>query len=148
MVKNIFARPPDESANPAPSSVYNWRIYALAASAAMGSSMFGYDSAFIGGTMSLPSFQSRFGLDTSTGTELASLKANIVSTFQAGCFFGVLLCYYLVEKLGRRWVLMLCGAVFDVGAVLQLVSGGKLGLIYAGRALTGEFDCLPSLNTS
>ncbi|KAM5356463.1 hypothetical protein ACJ41O_003109 [Fusarium nematophilum] len=137
MVLNIFARPQDNSANPAPPEVYNWRIYALAASAAMGSSMFGYDSAFIGGTMALPSFQSRFDLASETGTALAALRANIVSTFQGGCFFGVLFCYYLVEKLGRRWVLILCGAVFDLGAILQLVAAGNLAYIYAGRVLTG-----------
>ncbi|KAJ0383135.1 hypothetical protein COL922a_011109 [Colletotrichum nupharicola] len=134
---NIFKRPKDDSANPAPAEVYNWRIYGLAASAAMGSAMFGYDSAFIGGTMSLPSFQSRFGLDSSTGTDLAALKANIVSTFQGGCFFGVLFCYYLVERLGRVWVLIGCGALFDLGAILQLVASGNLALIYAGRVLTG-----------
>lgn len=146
---NPFKKPQDDSANPAPAAVYNWRIYALAFSAAMGSAMFGYDSAFIGGTMSLPSFKKEFGLDTSTGNELAALKANIVSTFQAGCFFGVLLCYYLVEKLGRRWVLLGCGALFDVGAILQLVAAGKVGLIYAGRALTGTFIlCRPILSAS
>ena len=139
MVKNIFARPQDNSANPAPPEVYNWRIYALAASAAMGSSMFGYDSAFIGGTMSLPSFQERFQLASETGTALASLKANIVSTFQGGCFFGVLLCYYMTEKLGRRWVLILCGIIFNLGAIIQLVSNGSLSYIYAGRVLTGMF---------
>lgn len=66
----------------------------------MGSSMFGYDSAFIGGTMSLGSFQERFGLADAEDSALASLRANIVSTFQAGCFFGVLACYPTVERLG------------------------------------------------
>lgn len=99
--------------------------------------MFGYDSAFIGGTLSLPSFQERFNLASETGTALASLKANIVSTFQGGCFFGVLLCYYMTEKLGRRWVLILCGIIFNLGAIIQLVADGKLSFIYAGRVLTG-----------
>ncbi|CAH0051734.1 unnamed protein product [Clonostachys solani] len=133
----FFKRPKDDSTNPAPPEVYNWRIYALAASAAMGSAMFGYDSAFIGGTMSLPAFMSRFQLSTASGDQLAALKANIVSTFQAGCFFGVIFCYLLTEKIGRRWLLIYCGAIFDIGAVLQLVSPGILGLIYAGRAFTG-----------
>lgn len=127
----------DDSANPAPHEVYNWRIYALAISAAMGSAMFGYDSAFIGGTMSLPSFQSKFGLEDTSGDVLASLKANIVSTFQAGCFFGAILCYPMTEKFGRRFTLMPCGLLFCVGAILQLVSDGMLGLVYGGRALTG-----------
>ncbi|KAM5517500.1 MFS quinate transporter [Fusarium oxysporum f. sp. phaseoli] len=121
----------------APREVHNWRIYALAICASMGSAMFGYDSAFIGGTMALPSFQSRFGLSDVSGTTLASLKANIVSTFQAGCFFGAILCHGATETLGRKYTLVACGIIFDVGVVLQLVSSGHIGFIYAGRAITG-----------
>src|SRR5688572_4344590 len=127
----------DNTSRPAPPQVYNWRVYALAISAAMGSAMFGYDSAFIGGTMSLPSFQDRFGLSTASGDTLAALKANIVSTFQAGCFFGVILVYMATERFGRRWPLIICGFIFNVGAIMQVASSGTLGLIYAGRALTG-----------
>jgi MFS family permease len=128
----------DETANHAPPQVYNWRIYFLAFSAAMGSAMFGYDSAFIGGTMSLPAFQNRFGLAGVAGTQLAALKANIVSTFQAVCFFGAIIVYWLTEKLGRRITLMICGVVFSVGAIVQVASNGRIGGIYAGRVLTGE----------
>ncbi|KAJ5966269.1 hypothetical protein N7481_012983 [Penicillium waksmanii] len=127
----------DSSAFPAPKSVYNWRVYALAISASMGSSMFGYDSAFIGGTITLPSFKSRFGLDSDSKEALASLSANIVSTFQAGCFFGAILVSYFTEKFGRRIPLVSCGILFNLGVVLQLASSGNVGLIYGGRALTG-----------
>ncbi len=130
----------DESAFPAPDAVYNWRVYALAVSAAMGSAMFGYDSAFIGGTLTLPSFKSKFGIEDSSGNTAASLSANIVSTFQAGCFFGAIFVYYFTERFGRRFPLMFCGALFDLGAILQLSSSGRIGLIYGGRALTGEFS--------
>lgn len=122
----------------APKEVYNWTMYSLAISAAMGSAMFGYDSAFIGGTMSLPSFQERFGLATASGDALANLKANIVSTFQAGCFFGVIFVYMATEKFGRRWPLIVCGFIFNLGAIMQVASSGKVGLIYAGRAFTGR----------
>ncbi|KAG5782214.1 hypothetical protein H9Q73_004142 [Fusarium xylarioides] len=121
----------------APREVHNWRIYALAICASMGSAMFGYDSAFIGGTIALPSFQSRFGLSDVSGTTLASLKANIVSTFQAGCFFGAILCHGATERLGRKYTLVACGIIFDVGVVFQLISSGHIGFIYAGRAITG-----------
>lgn len=103
--------------------------------------MFGYDSAFIGGTMSLPSFQQRFGLADADESALPALRANIVSTFQAGCFFGVLFCYPTVERLGMKWTLVICGAIFNIGAILQTASTGALGMIYAGRALTGKIDC-------
>lgn len=103
----------------------------------MGSAMFGYDSAFIGGALTLPSFQKRFGLESAHGTKLANLKANIVSTFQAGAFFGAILVYLVTEKLGRRLTLLLCGLLFNLGAIAQLASTGHIGAIYAGRVLTG-----------
>lgn len=103
----------------------------------MGSAMFGYDSAFIGGALTLPSFQKRFGLESAHGTKLANLKENIVSTFQAGAFFGAILVYLVTEKLGRRLTLLLCGLLFNLGAIAQLASTGHIGAIYAGRVLTG-----------
>lgn len=72
----------DKSAFPAPAAVYNWRIYGLAMSAAMGSAMFGYDSAFIGGAITLPAFKAEFGLDTGNATQAAALSANIVTPFK------------------------------------------------------------------
>ena len=99
--------------------------------------MFGYDSAFIGGALTLPSFQTRFGLESVHGTRLATLKANIVSTFQAGAFFGAILVFPVTERFGRRPTLLLCGLLFNLGAIAQLASGGKVAAIYAGRILTG-----------
>lgn len=127
----------DQSAYAAPAAVYNWRVYALALSASMGSAMFGYDSAFIGGSITLDSFKKEFGLDSSKGDALAALKANIVSTFQAGCFFGAILVYYLTERFGRKFPLVGCGVIFDIGVILEMASRGSLGMIYGGRALTG-----------
>ncbi|KAH8649893.1 hypothetical protein BX600DRAFT_483872 [Xylariales sp. PMI_506] len=114
------------------------RVYALAISAAMGSAMFGYNSAFIGGTITLSSFEAK-------ATPLPALKANIVSTFQAGCFFGAILCYPICEKFGRRISLLICGLLFNIGAIIQLASPGNVGMIYAGRALTGLADGASSL---
>lgn len=98
------------------------------------SAMFGYDSAFIGGTLALPSFQKSFGLDTGAAT---ALKANIVSTFQAGCFFGSLMGFPVSEGFGRRMNLITAGLVFSIGAIVQTVSNGNLAMMYTGRAFTG-----------
>lgn len=141
-------RPQDSSAYPAPEAVYNWRVYALAISAAMGSAMFGYDIGFIGGSMTLPSFRSKFGLDRLSGDNLASLNANIVSLFQAGAFFASILVSYFAERLGRKIPLMFCGALWDVGVILQVASNGKVGLLYGGRVLTGESFCSSVLGAS
>lgn len=94
--------------------------------------MYGYDSAFIGGTLDLVSFQNSFGLTAATETTLSS---NIVSTFQAGAFFGAIFGFFLAENLGRKLVILIFDVVFVIGVILQLI--GHLGLLYGGRALTG-----------
>ncbi|KAJ0109470.1 uncharacterized protein J7T55_000395 [Diaporthe amygdali] len=118
-----------------PSQVYGYRPYLLAVSAAWASAMYGYDSAFIGGTLSLPSFKHAFGLDTVTSAELTALSSNIVSTFQSGAFFGCMVGFFTAERFGRKPIIIASGAVFIIGVILQII--GMLGLLYAGRALTG-----------
>ncbi|KAH7010145.1 MFS quinate transporter QutD [Ilyonectria destructans] len=127
----------EDPSDPQPREIYNWRVVAVALAAAWGSSMFGYDSAFIGGTMALPSFQSAWGLADASDASHTALSAHIVSTFQAGCFFGALLVYFTNDRLGRKPSLIGAGVIFNIGVILQLIGGGSIGLFYAGRALTG-----------
>ncbi|OAG00718.1 general substrate transporter [Paraphaeosphaeria sporulosa] len=93
-----------------------------------------WDSAFIGTTLALPSFKHRFGLDTVSPKELTNLSSKIVSTFQAGAFFGAIFGFLFAERWGRKITIMGGGALFMVGAGLML--HGTLGL-YAECALTG-----------
>lgn len=97
--------------------------------------MYGYDSAFIGGTLNLPSFQSTFGLATATKKAKADLSSNIVSTFQGGAFFGSAIGFFLAERFGRKPIIILSGFILMIGAVLQMI--GRLDLLYAGRVFTG-----------
>ncbi|KAF1974075.1 putative sugar transporter [Bimuria novae-zelandiae CBS 107.79] len=97
--------------------------------------MYGYDSAFIGGTMALPSFKHRYGLDTANSDESTNLSSNIVSTFQAGALFGAIAGFFIAERWGRMVTIMGGGALFMVGAGLML--HGTLGVLYGGRVLTG-----------
>lgn len=55
--------------------------------------MIGYDSAFIGGTLALPSFVDEFRFEELSQTRVSLLKANIVSCYQAGAFFGAFFAY-------------------------------------------------------
>ncbi|KAF4465086.1 MFS quinate transporter, partial [Fusarium albosuccineum] len=135
----------EDPANPQPPEIYNWRVVAVAFAAAWGSAMFGYDSAFIGGTVALPAFQNAWGLTEASETERTALSANIVSTpfplcspslVQAGCFFGAILVYFTNDRFGRKWSLVDAGTVFNLGVTLQMI-GGSIGLFYAGRGLTG-----------
>lgn len=96
---------------PTPKEVYNWRLYTEASIIATGSLLyvcgfvqflvssgrevneysFGYDSAFIGTTITRTSFKSAFGITAATSSDVSS---NITSAFQAGAFFGALFCYF------------------------------------------------------
>ncbi|KAK6201849.1 hypothetical protein LQW54_009259 [Pestalotiopsis sp. IQ-011] len=124
---------------PTPKAVYNWRVYTCAAIASFASCMIGYDSAFIGTTLSLPSFIAEFNLASLSKSEHALVSANIVSVYQAGAFFGSLFAYVSNWFLGRKKSLWLFVAIFILGAGLMLGANGErgLGLIIGGRVLAG-----------
>ena len=96
-------------------------------------------SAFIGTTISLPSFKEEFGLENDNAAKLATVSANIVSIYQAGSFFGAFAGYPVGYFLGRKWGLVLVGAVFCIGALIQCLASHKtgLGIMYAGRVVVG-----------
>ncbi|OHE96232.1 quinate permease [Colletotrichum orchidophilum] len=116
-----------------PEEVRNWRNHMRAVTA----SMMGYDTSVIGGTMALDSFRRDFDLADSSPTFRDTLQGNIVSTFQAGCFFGALLTFLLAGWLGRKRAIMISALVFLVGGTLMTASLGEIGLLLAGRAITG-----------
>ncbi|KAF7545668.1 hypothetical protein G7Z17_g8998 [Cylindrodendrum hubeiense] len=132
----IFALKEDR---PTPKEVYNWRVYVCAATASMAACTIGYDSAFIGTTLALPSFIDEFKFEEKSDSEVALLKQNIVSVYQAGAFFGSLAAYFTSYYLGRRKSLFLFSVIFMVGAGMMLGANGDrgLGLIIAGRVLAG-----------
>ncbi|KAF2644703.1 general substrate transporter [Massarina eburnea CBS 473.64] len=124
---------------PTPKAVYNWRVYTCAAVASFASCMIGYDSAFIGTTLALPSFASEFKFNDMSAEQLALTKANIVSVYQAGAFFGSFGAYASSYYLGRRKSLLIWVLIFILGAGLMLGANGErgLGLIIGGRVLAG-----------
>ncbi|GAA5998706.1 hypothetical protein JCM5350_001442, partial [Sporobolomyces pararoseus] len=135
---NLFEKREDR---PTPKAVYNWRVYTCAIVAAFAAVMIGYDSAFIGTSISLASFKEEFGLTLrdKTAKEFAAISANIVSTYQGGCFFGSLFGYPLGQMLGRKLGLLVSSLVFCLGAGVMLAADGARGLapIYSGRVVAG-----------
>ena len=124
---------------PTPKAVYGWRVYACAAVASFASCTIGYDSAFIGTTLALPSFVSEFGLDKLSDSELALVKSNIVSVYQAGAFFGSFFAYASNHYWGRKPSLILFSLIFMIGAGMMLGANAArgYGLIIGGRVLAG-----------
>lgn len=122
-----------------PNEIYNYKLVLLAITAASAATIIGYDAGFIGGTVSLSSFMSEFGLDKMTTAQQNAISSNVVSVFQAGAYFGCLLIYPVGELLGRKIGLFISGFLLTFGAAISLVSNldRGLGAIYAGRVLTG-----------
>ncbi|KAJ2895999.1 quinate permease [Zalerion maritima] len=124
---------------PTPKEVYNWRVYLCAALASFASCTIGYDSAFFGTTLALPSFEEEFNFASYSAGSLATLKANVVSVYQAGAFFGSLSAYGTAYFVGRRYSLILFTALFILGAGMMLGANSDrgLGLVVGGRVLAG-----------
>ncbi|KAK9380002.1 quinate permease, partial [Kockiozyma suomiensis] len=131
--------PKMEEDRPTPKEVYNFRTYLFAAIASAGTATIGYDSAFIGGTLALDSFSNEFGFNTKSSTEVNLIKANIVSLYQAGAFFGAIFAYLGGHYLGRRRGLIVFGTLFILGAGVMLAMNSERGLgpLYAGRVIAG-----------
>lgn len=87
--------------------------------------------------MALDSFARDFGLLGASGAYRDTLQGNIVSTFQAGCFFGSLLTFPLADRIGRKRAILVAASVFIVGGALMTAAKGKLALLIAGRAVAG-----------
>lgn len=124
---------------PTPKAVYNWRVYACACVAGSAAIMIGYDSAFIGTTIALPAFRDEFGFESLSKASVNLLSANIVSCYQAGAFFGALTAYMAGFYGGRKYGMAFFAAIFMLGSGLMCGANGDrgLGLIYAGRVLSG-----------
>lgn len=127
----------NEAVKQDPPEVYNWRVFALAAAACFGGTLFGMDTGIIGGVLTLPDFKKEFGLEGFTTTASANLSANLVSTMQAGAIVGALAALPLGEKFGRRPSLMIIAILAFVGGFMQAFSNGNFGTFYAGRVIEG-----------
>ena len=87
--------------------------------------------------MALDSFKRDYGLDGRDQHSIDTLQGNIVSTFQAGTFFGALLSFPLAERIGRKRSIMIASLIFLVGGIMMTSADGRIPLIIGGRAIAG-----------
>ncbi|KAG7738145.1 hypothetical protein KL932_003752 [Ogataea haglerorum] len=122
-----------------PDSTYNMRLYRCAIFASWAAVLCGYDSGFISGTIVLDSFQEEFGLKSMSKSRVTTVKANIISLFHVGAFFGSLLIYPVNFYRGRRFGLIIASILIIAGSAIQLGANSTTGLapLYAGRTILG-----------
>ncbi|KAL4944231.1 hypothetical protein BDV06DRAFT_233700 [Aspergillus oleicola] len=118
-----------------PPEIYGWRVYAP--HACFGGMLFGVETGIIGGVLTMEPFMDKYGLTESSDTARANLSANIVSTLQAGCFFGALVASWVADKYGRKLGLIIASFVAILGVIIQVAASGHLEAMYIGRLLCG-----------
>ncbi|KAE8350042.1 general substrate transporter [Aspergillus coremiiformis] len=120
-----------------PKEIYGWRVYMLACSACFGGMLFGMETGIIGGVLTMDPFKGQYGLEGLGAVEEANLSANIVSTLQAGCFFGALISSPVADKWGRKTGLIIASLIAIVGVIMQVAASGRLEVMYIGRLING-----------
>ncbi|EGV62170.1 hypothetical protein CANTEDRAFT_109297 [Yamadazyma tenuis ATCC 10573] len=122
-----------------PDEVYNLRVHFAALVASFAAIIIGYDAGFIGGTVVLPEFANEFGFNNKPTADVTVIKANIISLFHVGAFFGAYLVYPIAIFLGRIRGFKMAGLLITFGSAIQLVSDKShgLGWILAGRLISG-----------
>ena len=102
-------------------------IVVIAATAALGGLLFGYDTGVISGAL----------LFLRTAFHLSSLMAGVVtSTALAGAAAGAGFAGRLADRFGRRPILLATATVFVVGAIVSALAG-SLAVLLVGRVLVG-----------
>ncbi|KAK6201500.1 quinate permease [Scheffersomyces amazonensis] len=121
-----------------PPEIYNMTLYLTVFVYGLCGAARGYDEGNISGNISLPSFQTRFGLNdkSKSANELADLKSNITSMVQLGSIGGSILAMYTVDRLGRIRALQAVCVLWIVATAIQ-ISSTSVGQLYAGRLLEG-----------
>ena len=51
------------------------------------------------------------------------LQGVIISSGTVGALLGSIMCWFVADDLGRRWILLLASFLFMVGAFLQFIAG-------------------------
>lgn len=78
-------------------------------------------------------FLRTYGLTGLDKVAQANLTANIVSTLQAGCFFGALIASPCADRWGRKLSLIGAAVVGIIGVIMQTAASGHLEAMYIGR---------------
>jgi MFS family permease len=65
------------------------------------------------------------------------LTGTVVSTLQAGCFFGSLIAYYVADRWGRKPALLISSGVTILGIIIQCATAGFVSALYVGRLVAG-----------
>jgi hypothetical protein len=106
------------------------RAYALACSAALGSILFGWDIGLTGGILTFRSFQSDFGIDKMSVSQLANPNGNSVSVLHSSNLHTWRITHQRPQfwrirsgHFGRKKCLIVSGIIYLIGSTIQSIAG-------------------------
>ncbi|CAO1638665.1 unnamed protein product [Sympodiomycopsis kandeliae] len=115
-----------------PSDSKTWRLWLCVFFVGLSGAARGLDEGIISNEVRFKSFQESFGI-TSSGTA----ASNIISLMTICAIGGSLLAFALVDTVGRLRTLQISCLFWMVGTAIWISSDGRLGQLYAGRAIAG-----------
>lgn len=77
------------------------------------------------------------GIDKMTASQKTNITTNVTSVFTGAAFFGAVSAWPTMELFGRKRPMQLAAVLFNIGAILMTATQHSLGMIYAGRVITG-----------
>ncbi|KAK9452832.1 general substrate transporter [Dipodascopsis uninucleata] len=109
-------------------TIYN--IYAIAASAALGGILDGFDIGSMSAFINIDSYRSYFNYPTSIK------QGGITSSMAGGSFLGSLGSGYISDRYGRKIIIQIASLIWIVGSVVQC-SAHSVEQLIIGRVLSG-----------
>jgi sugar porter (SP) family MFS transporter len=122
-----------------------WKAYLMCAFASFGGILFGYDSGYINGVLSMPYVVHKYtgepypapGEEKPASFALPSWQQSmIVSFLSLGTFVGAIVAGDLADFFGRRITILAGCVVYTIGCVMQAAST-EYKLLIAGRVIAG-----------
>ncbi|CAK7207383.1 hypothetical protein SEUCBS139899_010193 [Sporothrix eucalyptigena] len=112
-------------------------VFALAAFAALGNVLYGYNQGVMAVILDMPQFLDQFPqIDASKSSGAGFLKGLMTAIVEFGAMFGSLSCGYLADRYSRKRTIFFGSIGFMIGLVLQIASQ-DYAMLVIGRFLSG-----------
>ncbi|KAB8207124.1 putative sugar transporter [Aspergillus parasiticus] len=100
-------------------------------------SLHGFNTSNISGAMGMSTFKETFGWDDLSSATVSNYKGWITSSMLLGQTAGILLSGPLMERSGRKIVILIAAITYTIGSLLMAANFGSLAQFLAGRVVSG-----------
>ncbi|KAJ9113733.1 hypothetical protein QFC20_001758 [Naganishia adeliensis] len=118
-------------------------IWMVTVFATIGFSLFGYDQGLMSGIIASKNFNNEFPMTRmvdKNDVHHATIQGTVTAVYEVGAFFGALIAFFIGERLGRRWMMLIGGFIMIIGTVIGVTAFGPhwgFGQFIVSRVVTG-----------